>query len=155
MELNFYHVMSGNLVPSVVKLLEKVYDSGKRCIFFSPIDERIKVIDKTLWTFSKNAFIPHGDKSLGFSEFQSVYLTSEVENPNQATVLVVTDGFDYKSWLNSEIGNSEARGFERIIFVFEDDDSAETAQSMFEDLKNRRENVKYWKQSQSGWEKLS
>ena len=191
MELNFYHVMSGNLVPSVVKLLEKVYDSGKKSVFFSPIEERIKIVDKTLWTFSKNAFIPHGDKSLGFSELQSVYLTSEIENPNQANVLVLTDDFDYKSWIknsenrNSENKNSENRNsenqnlgkqssenqssenrnlkkqnpedqdFERIIFVFEDDDSAKTAQSMFEDLKNQRENVKYWKQSQSGWEKLS
>ncbi len=151
MELNFYHVISGNLVPSVVKLLEKVYDSGKKSVFFSPIEERIKIVDKTLWTFSKNAFIPHGDKSFGFSELQSVYLTSEIENPNQATVLVLTDSFDYESWIK----NPEKQKFERIIFVFEDEDSAKTAQSMFADLKNRRENVKYWKQSRSGWEKLS
>ena len=145
MELNFYHVMSGNLVPSVVKLLEKVYDSGKKSVFFSPLEDRVKIVDKTLWTFSKSAFIPHGDKSLGFSELQSVYLTSEIENPNQATVLVMTDDFDYKSW---------NQNFERVIFIFEDDNSAETAQSMFADLKNQGENVKYWKQSQNGWEKL-
>lgn len=145
MELNFYHVISGNLVPSVVKLLEKVYDSGKKSVFFSPLEERVKIVDKTLWTFSKNAFIPHGDKSLGFSELQSVYLTSKIENPNRATVLVMTDDFDYKSW---------NQDFERIICIFEDDNSAETAQSMFSDLKNQGENVKYWKQSRSGWEKL-
>ena len=145
MELNFYHVISGNLVPSVVKLLEKVYDSGKKSVFFSPLEERVKIVDKTLWTFSKNAFIPHGDKSLGFSELQSVYLTSEIENPNKATVLVMTDDFDYKSW---------NQNFERVICIFEDDDSAEIAQSMFSDLKNQGENVKYWKQSRNGWEKL-
>ena len=166
MELNFYQVMSGNLVPSVVKLLEKVYDSGKKSVFFSSLEERVKIVDKTLWTFSKNAFIPHGDKSLGFSELQSVYLTSEIENPNQATVLVMTDSFDYESWTkvsevkdneneNSPKKSPEKQNFERIIFVFEDEDSAKTAQSMFADLKNHRENVKYWKQSQSGWEKLS
>ena len=145
MELNFYHVMSGNLVPSVAKLLEKVYDSGKKSVFFSPLEDRVKVVDKTLWTFSKNAFIPHGDKSLGFSELQSVYLTSEIENPNKATVLVMTDDFDYKSW---------NQNFERVICIFEDDNSAEIALSMFSDLKNQGENVKYWKQSQKGWEKL-
>ncbi len=145
MELNFYHVMSGNLVPSVAKLLEKVYDSEKKSVFFSPLEDRVKIVDKTLWTFSKNAFIPHGDKSLGFSELQSVYLTSEIENPNKATVLVMTDDFDYKSW---------NQNFERVICIFEDEDSAEIAQSMFSDLKNQGENVKYWKQSQKGWEKL-
>ena len=145
MELNFYHVMSGNLVPSVAKLLEKVYDSEKKSVFFSPLEDRVKIVDKTLWTFSKNAFIPHGDKSLGFSELQSVYLTSEIENPNKATVLVMTDDFDYKSW---------NQNFERVICIFEDDNSAEIALSMFSDLKNQGENVKYWKQSQKGWEKL-
>ncbi len=145
MELNFYHVINGNLVPSAIKLLEKIYDSGKKSVFFSPLEDRVKVVDKTLWTFSKNAFIPHGDKSLGFPELQSVYLTSEVENPSQATVLVMTDDFDYRSW---------SQDFERVIFIFEDDNSAKTAQSIFTDLKNQGENVKYWKQSRNGWEKL-
>lgn len=146
MELNFYHVMSGNLVPSVVRLLEKIYNTGKKSIFFSPLEDRVKIVDKTLWTFSKNAFIPHGDKELGFADQQSVYMASEIENPNQATLLVMTDSFDYKSW------NQE---FEKVIFVFEDDDSTKTAQAMLEDLKNQNENVNYWKQSQKGWERLN
>jgi len=146
MELNFYHVATGNLVPSVVKLLAKVYDTGKKSIFFSPIEDRVKYVDKTLWTFSTNAFIPHGDKAFGFAEQQSVYMTSEIENPNQATVLVITDSFDYGSW---------NQNFEKVIFVFEDDSSAKTAQEMLADLKNRNENVNYWKQSQKGWEKLN
>ena len=146
MELNFYHVATGNLVPSVVKLLAKVYDTGKKSIFFSPIEDRVKYVDKTLWTFSTNAFIPHGDKAFGFAEQQSVYMTSEIENPNQATVLVMTDSFDYGSW---------NQNFEKVIFVFEDDSSAKTAQEMLADLKNRNENVNYWKQSQKGWEKLN
>lgn len=146
MELNFYHVATGNLVPSVVKLLAKIYDTGKRSIFFSPIEDRVRYVDKTLWAFSTNAFIPHGDKSFGFADKQSVYMSSEVENPNQATVLVMTDSFDYKSW---------NQNFEKVIFVFEDDSSSKTAQEMLADLKNRNENVNYWKQSQKGWEKLN
>ena len=73
-------------------------------------------------------------------------MSSEVENPNQATVLVMTDSFDYKSW---------NQNFEKVIFVFEDDSSSKTAQEMLADLKNRNENVNYWKQSQKGWEKLN
>lgn len=145
MELNFYQVMNGNLVPSVVKLLEKVYTSGKRCVFFSPIEDRVKVIDKTLWTFSTNAFVPHGDKELGFSDLQPIYMTSEVKNPNQAVVLVLTDSFDYESW---------NQNFERVLFVFEDLSSAKTAEELFSDLKNKKENVKYWKQSRTGWEEF-
>lgn len=146
MELNFYHVMSGNLVPSVVRLLEKIYNTGEKSIFFSPLEDRVKIVDKTLWTFSKSSFVPHGDKEFGFADQQSVYMASEIENPNQATVLVMTDGFDYKSW---------NRDFEKVIFVFEDDASAEEAQGMLADLKNQQENVNYWRQSQKGWDKLN
>ena len=146
MELNFYHVMSGNLVPSVVRLLEKVYNTGKRSIFFSPLEDRVKIIDKTLWTFSKNAFVPHGDKEFGFADQQAIYMASEVENPNHATVLVITDSFDYKSW---------KQDFEKVIFVFEDDAYAKTAQKILMDLKNQQKNVNYWRQSQKGWEKLN
>lgn len=146
MELNFYHVMSGNLVPSVVRLLEKVYNTGKRSIFFSPLEDRVKIIDKTLWTFSKNAFVPHGDKKFGFADQQAIYMASEVENPNHATVLVITDSLDYKGW---------KQDFEKIIFVFEDDAYAKTAQKILMDLKNQQKNVNYWRQSQKGWEKLN
>lgn len=146
MELNFYQTMSGNLVPSVVRLLDKVYHSGKRCVFYSPIEERVKVVDKTLWTFSTNAFVPHGDKELGYSDFQPIYMTSEVKNPNQAVVLVLIDSFDYKIW---------NQDFERVLFVFEDFSSVKTAEEMFSDLKNQQYSVKYWRQSRTGWEGLN
>ena len=146
MELSFYHVIDGNLVPSTIKLLEKVYNSGKKCVFYSPIDERVKVIDKTLWTFSTNAFIPHGDKSLGFADQQPIYFSSELKNPNQAKVLVMTDGFDYQNYPGD---------FEKVIFVFEEKSQAEIANDLFENLKKQKEDVNYWKQSQVGWEKLN
>jgi len=53
MELNFYHVMSGNLVPSVVKLLEKVYDSGKRSVFSVPWKRELKSSIKLYGLFPK------------------------------------------------------------------------------------------------------
>lgn len=146
MELNFYHVMTGNLVPSIVKLLEKVYISDQRCVFYSPIEERVQIVDKTLWTFSTNAFVPHGTKDMGSPNFQPIYMTSEINNPNDSIVLLLTDSFDYKSW---------NQNFEKVLFVFEDESSSQVGRSLYEDLKNQQENVKYWKQSRNGWEKLN
>jgi DNA polymerase-3 subunit chi len=145
MEINFYHVAEGNLVPSVVKLLEKVYASDQRCVFFSPLEERVKVVDKTLWTFSTDAFIPHGDRSLGFCEKQPIYLASQFENPNDAKVLALVDTLDYKSFGD----------FEKIIIIFEEKTQAEDANALYDDLKKNNENVRYWKQSPKGWEKLA
>ena len=149
MEYSIYNTEIGNLTSAVVRLLEKIYQSKSRCIFFSPFDERIKMVDKTLWTFSTNAFIPHGDKYLGFSEKQPIFFTSEVgSNPNDASVLLMLDSFEYNSWL--PVGN-----FEKIIMMFEGNELFEDSQKIFMGLQKSKENVNYWKQSLKGWEKLS
>ena len=49
--------------------------------------------------------------AFGFSDQQSVYMASEIENPNQATVLLMTDSFNYKDW---------NQDFEKVIFSFWD-----------------------------------
>jgi DNA polymerase-3 subunit chi len=143
MEVNFYQVAEGNLIPSVIKLLEKIYTSGLRCIFFSPVEERVQVVDKTLWTFSTGAFIPHGRKSLGFCDKQPIYFTSQHENPNNATVIVLVDTLDYKEFNN----------FEKIIMVFEEKRHIDTANVIYDNLKKNAENVNYWKQGPKGWVK--
>lgn len=149
MEYSIYNTEVGNLTSAVVRLLEKIYQSKSRCVFFSPLDERVKMVDKALWTFSTNAFIPHGDKYLGFSEKQPIFFTSEVgNNPNNASVLLMLDSFEYFSWRNA--GN-----FEKIIMMFEGSEFFEDSQKIFMDLQKSKENVNYWKQSQKGWEKLS
>ncbi len=145
MEINIYHVFKGNLISSVIRLLEKSYLSGKRCIFYSPIDDRVKTIDKALWTFSTNAFIPHGDKTTGFAEQQPIYFTDCIENPNNADILVIMDTFEYENIEGS---------FKKIMFVFEDTAQISIAEDFYQTLKKADENVNYWKQSQSGWEKL-
>ncbi|MDR2107300.1 MAG: DNA polymerase III subunit chi [Holosporaceae bacterium] len=143
MEVSFYQTAEGNLVSSAVRLLEKIYASGLRCIFFSPLEERVKTVDKALWTFSTNAFIPHGDKDTGFCDLQPIYFTARVENPNGAKAVMLLDTFDYAAW----------RGVERFIPVFEDEQRAEIAKALCNDLKKSGENVNYWKQSPKGWEK--
>lgn len=144
MEISFYQIADGNLVPSVVRLLEKVYSTGMRCIFFSPIEERVKIVDKTLWTFSTNAFIPHGDRALGYCDQQPIYFTDTAENPNQAKAIVLVDSFDYKSF------NTQ---FDKVLLVF-DDSVADQARQLYGDLKKTAENVNYWQQSSKGWTKL-
>ncbi|MBQ7674433.1 MAG: DNA polymerase III subunit chi [Alphaproteobacteria bacterium] len=147
MEFSIYQAVSGNLTSVVVKLLEKTYLSGKKGVFFSPITERVELINKTLWTFSTNAFIPHGDKKMGFEDQQPIYFTDTFKNPNKATVLILVDVFD----LNNESYND----FERIILIFEDISKADEVNKLYQSLKADGKNVNYWKQSPKGWDKLN
>lgn len=151
MIFSIYQVVSPKgsslLTSAVIKLLEKVYLSGSRAVFFSPISERVELIDKALWTYSTNAFIPHGDKHLGFIESQPIYFTSTFENPNKASVLVLMDTFD--------LTNPEYKDFEKVIVIFEDTTIVSEMEKRCRDLKDAGKNVNYWKQSSKGWEKLS
>lgn len=147
MEFAIYQLTTDSFISATVKLLEKIYNSGKRCVFFSPISERVDVINQRLWTFSTNAFIPHGDKLAGFEDQQPIYFTDVFKNPNNATILVLTDTFD--------ISNETYREFERIMLIFDNPSDTEEAQKLYLALKNGGKNVNYWKQSSHGWEKLS
>ncbi|MDR0753348.1 MAG: DNA polymerase III subunit chi [Holosporaceae bacterium] len=143
MEISLYHVMTGGLIPAIIRLLEKIYLAKQRCVFFSPLEERIASVDKMLWTFSTNAFIPHGDKNLGFCHRQPIYLTDKFENPNNAQVAVIVDTLDYKDYDN----------FEKVFIIFEEEEQGRGA-LLYSDLRNNEKNVIYWKQSTRGWEKV-
>lgn len=147
MEFAIYQSMSGNLISVVVKLLEKTYLSGNKAVFFSPIMERVDIINKALWTYSTNAFIPHGDKRMGFEDQQPIYFTDVFKNPNKATILMLVDTLD--------LTNKEYENFEKIMLVFEDVSKTDEAEKIYRSLKDNGKNVNYWKQLPRGWEKLS
>ncbi|MDR1335043.1 MAG: DNA polymerase III subunit chi [Holosporaceae bacterium] len=148
MELNIYHVSQG-IVSVAVRILEKVYESGMRCIFFSPIEEQVTLVDRTLWTFTPLSFIPHGHSKSGFCDQQPIYFTSNYENPNEATVLLLMDTFDFSRW------DGSCAPFKKIIFVFEDISQIALANALYENLKMEGKNVNYWKQSSRGWGKIT
>ena len=147
MEFAIYQSISGNLAGAAVKLLEKIFLSGSRAVFFSPITERVDIINKTLWTYSTNAFIPHGDKRMGFEDQQPIYFTDVFKNPNNASILVLVDTFD--------LTNKEYKNFEKIMLIFEDISKVDEIEKIYSSLKDNGKNVNYWKQSPKGWEKLS
>ncbi len=147
MEFAIYQSISGNLAGAAVKLLEKIFLSGSRAVFFSPITERVDIINKTLWTYSTNAFIPHGDKRMGFEDQQPIYFTDVFKNPNNASILVLVDTFD--------LTNKEYKNFEKIMLIFEDISKVDEIEKIYRSLKDNGKNVNYWKQSPKGWEKLS
>ncbi|MDR3155973.1 MAG: DNA polymerase III subunit chi [Holosporaceae bacterium] len=148
MEISIYHISRGNLVSAVTRILEKVYLSGERCVFSSPVEERTSFLDRALWTFTPLSFVPHGNGKSGFCDQQPIYFTTDHENPNKAKVLLLMDTFDFSAWYDQNIF------FEKIILMFEDESQIALADALYKNLKNEKRNVNYWKQSYRGWEKI-
>ena len=56
---NFYSLnKSQNLNLSVCSLVRKLYKTGHKIIIID-IDDNLEKIDKLLWTFEQNSFLPH------------------------------------------------------------------------------------------------
>jgi len=109
-------------------------------------EERLEGLSALLWTFSTDSFLPHGSRRDGHAVHQPIYLTTAEENPNGATVLVLTDGMDADF-----IGD-----FERCLDLFDGNDPEALAAAR-ERWKNRKAAgyaLTYWQQTEAGkWER--
>ena len=54
--------------------------------------ERVEALNRALWTYGRDSFLPHGTRDDGFAEDQPMFLTDQADYPNGATVLVLVDG---------------------------------------------------------------
>src|SRR5690606_35835188 len=84
-EISFYHLTRQPLNKALPRLLEKVLAAGHRAVVLAGSDERVEDLDAALWTYDPDSFLPHGTRILGHAERQPIYLTTEEENPNDAT----------------------------------------------------------------------
>ncbi len=118
-EVSFYHLQREPLEVALPKLLEKVLARGLRAVVMVGSRERVAVLDEQLWTYRRQSFLPHGAAGEGRAAEQPIYLTTEVENPNGAAVLVLVDGAD----------PADKAEFERCLDMFDGNDPPAVAQA--------------------------
>lgn len=144
-DVNFYHLQRSSLEQTLPKLLEKVLQAGKRAVVMARSEERVEALNTMLWTYDPNAFLPHGSKADGKPAEQPVWLTTEDENPNGASVLLLTDGA-----VSARLGE-----YERCLEVFDGRDTERVAEARerWTGYKSAGHAVTYWQQGERGWEK--
>lgn len=142
-EVSFYHLTRQPLDHVLPRLLERVLAAGRRAVVLASSDEVIDHLDRLLWTYESEAFLPHGTARTGFPERQPIYLTTTEENPNQADVLALVDGRT-----PAFLGD-----FARCLDLFEDA-GKDAARRRWVDCRDAGHDVTYWQQGESGgWEK--
>jgi DNA polymerase-3 subunit chi len=145
-EISFYHLSSSPLDKALAKLLEKVIAAGKRAVVLADTPEKVAALDTALWTYASGSFLPHGTCIDGQAEYQPIYLTTTLENPNGATFLVVVDGMKVHDFMN----------FERCFDIFNglNQTSVAEAHERWHTYKNQGHQLTYWFQDQKGvWHK--
>jgi DNA polymerase-3 subunit chi len=149
MEVAFYQLTTTSLEKTLPKLLEKAYAAGQKVIVLIDSEERLGLLNSVLWTYSTNAFLPHGcaaDDPITHSR-QPIWLTTKIENPNQASVLVATAGQVIDSKL----------GFNRCIDIFDGNvpEILKEAQNRYRQYQDLGLPCLYWRQTLQGvWEQV-
>jgi DNA polymerase-3 subunit chi len=107
--------------------------------------ERVEALNRALWTFGRDSFLPHGSRDDGFAEDQPVFLTDEADYPNGATVLVLVDGADV----------DPPEQFSRCLYMFDgnEEQALEQARALWQRWRERGATLAYWQQTERGWQK--
>ncbi|MDA0260691.1 MAG: DNA polymerase III subunit chi [Proteobacteria bacterium] len=145
-EISFYHLDHLPLERALPKLLEKVLERGLRALVLAGSEERVEALNTLLWTYQQRSFLPHGAAKDGQSESQPIFLTTQQDNPNGATVLVLVDGMSH----------DQLDAFDRCLFLFEggDSEAVADARERWRAGKAAGHETAYWQQTQSGgWER--
>ena len=148
MDLIFYELTSTSMEKTLPKLLEKIYDTNQKAVVLIDSEERLETINASLWTYSTLAFLPHGcaKDSNSTSDRQPIWLTTKIENPNHAEVLLITSG---------AIFDDNCLGFKKCLDIFDSNipDNLQQAQKRYQFYQNKGYPCVYWRQTLEGrWE---
>jgi DNA polymerase III subunit chi len=144
-EVGFYHLLTMPLERALPRLLELGLKAGFRVVVLAGSPERVEHLDAALWSYDDASFLPHGSRRDGRPERQPIWLTESDENPNQADMLVLTDG----------AGSARLAEYRRCLDLFDGNDEAAlaAARERWRGAKEAGHALTYWQQTATGWAK--
>ena len=145
-EVRFYHLEQRRIDQALPGLLERALEEGRRVLVRASSDEMVAALNERLWTYDDASFLPHGAAGDGDPMTQPIFLTSDLENPNAATMLVRLSGV--------EAGEADG-AFDLVVLMFDGRDEAALAHARGEwrRLKDEGHMIGYWRESdEGGWE---
>lgn len=146
MQVDFYHLTATPLERALPSIAQRVVAGGGRLLIVSGDETQRGAIDRLLWSYSPESFLPHGQAGGEDDAAQPVLIAAEVAPSNQAANVALVDG----AW------RDEALNFERAFHFFDGDRIVE-ARAAWKALADR-EGVerRYWKQDDGGkWEQAA
>ena len=147
-EIGFYQLTRTSLEDALPRLLQRILGRGWWCIVRATSSERLAMLDRHLWTFDRSTFLPHGVKPEGMSAHQPIWLTTDLERPNQAQALILVDAASLE----------DAHAFERVLDIFDGRDEAcvRTARERWRRCREWGHTLRFWQQNErGGWELAS
>ena len=138
MRVDFYHLEQSTVERALPPLLERVIQAGYRAVVLASSPNKVEVFADVLWTYNPNTWLPHGTEKDGRPADQPIWLTDCDENPNQAKVLVLTDGMI----------SEKMPSFERCLDLFDGNNSEDiiAARKRWSAANTAVHELQYWHQ---------
>ncbi len=146
MQVDFYHLTVTPLERALPSIAQRVVAGGGRLLIVSADAAQRGAIDKLLWSYWPDSFLPHGQAGGGDDGSQPVLIAADVAPANEAANIALVDG----EWRDA------ALGFDRAFHFFDAERIAE-ARLAWKALADR-DGVerRYWKQDDAGkWEQAT
>ncbi|WP_085809691.1 DNA polymerase III subunit chi [Sphingomonas sp. TZW2008] len=146
MQVDFYHLTHMPLERALPRIAERVLAAGERLLVVSRDEAQRAAIDKVLWDYTPESFLPHARLGAGDDRAQPVLIAPDVNAANGAQHIALVDG----EW------RDDALDFQRAFHFF-DDEAIRAARLAWKALADR-DGVerRYWKQNDAGrWEQAA
>ncbi|MGB7286172.1 MAG: DNA polymerase III subunit chi [Salaquimonas sp.] len=145
-EVLFYHLTERTLEQTLPGLLEKCLERNWKSLVQFGDAQKLANMDSHLWTYRDDAFLPHSLDRNGAENEQPIFLTTELDNPNEAEIRFMVEGATPPS----------LEAYTRGIYIFDGHNEVQLSQARerWKIEKAAGHDVTYWQQGpKGGWEK--
>ncbi|GMG82298.1 DNA polymerase III subunit chi [Paralimibaculum aggregatum] len=117
-EVRFYHLTGSTLEQVLPVMLERCLERGWRAVLRGASQPRLEALDRLLWTWRDESFLPHGLAGAAPEgpEVHPVWLTAGEELPAGTAALFLIDGAAFAAEV--------ASGLETVALLFDGRDPA-------------------------------
>ncbi len=141
----FYHLETSMLEGVLPELLDKTLTRGWRALVKIPSD-RLLYMDKFLWTYRDDSFLPHGRDDQPMGDQQPVLLSADAQSSAGHDCVFLIDG--------AEMNIDESTSRCIVMIDGRNESSVQTSRQYWKKLKAEGLNLSYWQQNDQGrWEK--
>ena len=146
MQVDFYHLTLQPLDRVLPRIAERVTADGQRLLVVSAGEEQRAHLDRLLWSYAAESFLPHAVAGAGDDAAQPILIAPDATAANAARHVAIADG----AW------RDEALRFDRAFHFF-DDEQVQEARATWRSLADRAGvERRYWKQNDAGrWEQAA
>lgn len=140
-EIMFYHLGQKPWEQVLPAQLSKALARGWHSVVQIGLEERVEEVSELLWKYESDIFLVHGTKADGRADKQPIWLTSDTDNPNNATVRFFAEG--------AIVG--DVSGLTRAVILFDgrDENAVAAARADWKRLKAEGHEISYWQQDEN------